>query len=86
MRTQDINNSGDGGVYAELIQNRAFQGDEVSASLFKPARLADTFDLDLPEDPQLVECHWRSQPVPTESDHTLICSAPYFHAGHRWQN
>lgn len=27
---EDINNSGDGGVYAELIQNRAFQGDEVS--------------------------------------------------------
>lgn len=27
---EDINNSGDGGVYAELIQNRAFQGDSVS--------------------------------------------------------
>lgn len=27
---QDINNSGDGGVYAELVQKRAFQGDEVS--------------------------------------------------------
>lgn len=27
---EDINNSGDGGVYAELIQNRAFQGDKVS--------------------------------------------------------
>lgn len=26
---EDINNSGDGGVYAELVQNRAFQGDEV---------------------------------------------------------
>ncbi|KAK4550251.1 hypothetical protein LTR36_003218 [Oleoguttula mirabilis] len=26
---EDINNSGDGGVYAELIQNRAFQGDTV---------------------------------------------------------
>lgn len=26
---EDINNSGDGGVYAELIQNRAFQGDEL---------------------------------------------------------
>lgn len=26
---EDINNSGDGGVYAELIQNRAFQGDEI---------------------------------------------------------
>ena len=24
---EDINNSGDGGVYAELVQNRAFQGD-----------------------------------------------------------
>jgi alpha-N-arabinofuranosidase len=24
-QTQDINNSGDGGIYAELIQNRAFQ-------------------------------------------------------------
>ena len=28
---EDINNSGDGGVYAELIQNRAFQGDEASS-------------------------------------------------------
>lgn len=28
---EDINNSGDGGVYAELIQNRAFQGNAVSA-------------------------------------------------------
>lgn len=27
---EDINNSGDGGVYAELIQNRAFQGSTVS--------------------------------------------------------
>lgn len=26
---EDINNSGDGGVYAELIQNRAFQGSTV---------------------------------------------------------
>lgn len=26
---EDINNSGDGGVYAELIQKRAFQGDEI---------------------------------------------------------
>ncbi|KAK5129202.1 hypothetical protein LTR08_003752 [Meristemomyces frigidus] len=26
---EDINNSGDGGVYAELIQNRAFQGDNI---------------------------------------------------------
>ncbi|KAF2764171.1 glycoside hydrolase [Teratosphaeria nubilosa] len=26
---EDINNSGDGGVYAELVQNRAFQGDPV---------------------------------------------------------
>jgi len=26
---EDINNSGDGGVYAELIQNRAFQGSEL---------------------------------------------------------
>lgn len=26
---EDINNSGDGGVYAELIQNRAFQGSEI---------------------------------------------------------
>ncbi|KAH9843359.1 Glycoside hydrolase family 51 protein [Teratosphaeria destructans] len=26
---EDINNSGDGGVYAELIQNRAFQGDSI---------------------------------------------------------
>jgi len=26
---KDINNSGDGGVYAELIQNRAFQGNAV---------------------------------------------------------
>nr|OQO24687.1 hypothetical protein B0A51_08866 [Rachicladosporium sp. CCFEE 5018] len=26
---EDINNSGDGGVYAELIQNRAFQGDGI---------------------------------------------------------
>ena len=26
---EDINNSGDGGVYAELVQNRAFQGDRI---------------------------------------------------------
>lgn len=26
---EDINNSGDGGVYAELVQNRAFQGDKI---------------------------------------------------------
>ncbi|KAK0906750.1 hypothetical protein LTR91_015190 [Friedmanniomyces endolithicus] len=26
---EDINNSGDGGVYAELIQNRAFQGNDI---------------------------------------------------------
>ena len=29
---EDINNAGDGGMYAELIQNRAFQGDEVGDS------------------------------------------------------
>ncbi len=29
---EDINNSGDGGVYAELIQNRAFQGNEIYPS------------------------------------------------------
>ncbi|CAK4031354.1 ABFa alfa-L-arabinofuranosidase-A [Lecanosticta acicola] len=29
---EDINNSGDGGVYAELIQNRAFQGDGIFPS------------------------------------------------------
>ena len=26
---EDINNSGDGGVYAELVQNRAFQGSSI---------------------------------------------------------
>ena len=26
---EDINHSGDGGVYAELVQNRAFQGDDI---------------------------------------------------------
>jgi alpha-N-arabinofuranosidase len=26
---EDINNSGDGGVYAELVQNRAFQGNTI---------------------------------------------------------
>lgn len=29
---EDINNSGDGGVYAELVQNRAFQGSGVSST------------------------------------------------------
>jgi len=29
---EDINNSGDGGVYAELVQNRAFQGNEIYPS------------------------------------------------------
>ncbi|KAK3114929.1 hypothetical protein LTR53_006257 [Teratosphaeriaceae sp. CCFEE 6253] len=29
---EDINNSGDGGVYAELVQNRAFQGNNVYPS------------------------------------------------------
>ncbi|KXT08640.1 hypothetical protein AC579_6558 [Pseudocercospora musae] len=29
---EDINNSGDGGVYAELVQNRAFQGDGIFPS------------------------------------------------------
>lgn len=36
---EDINNSGDGGVYAELIQNRAFQGDEVSSHLCQMDRV-----------------------------------------------
>jgi hypothetical protein len=29
---EDINNSGDGGVYAELVQNRAFQGSSIFPS------------------------------------------------------
>jgi len=29
---EDINHSGDGGIYAELIQNRAFQGDDIFPS------------------------------------------------------
>ncbi len=29
---EDINNSGDGGVYAELVQNRAFQGNTIDPS------------------------------------------------------
>jgi alpha-L-arabinofuranosidase len=29
---EDINNSGDGGVYAELVQNRAFQGSTIYPS------------------------------------------------------
>lgn len=29
---KDINNSGDGGVYAELVQNRAFQGNDIFSS------------------------------------------------------
>lgn len=29
---EDINNSGDGGVYAELVQNRAFQGNTIFPS------------------------------------------------------
>ncbi|RAL64970.1 hypothetical protein DID88_001560 [Monilinia fructigena] len=33
---EDINHSGDGGVYAELIQNRAFQGNREYASTLKP--------------------------------------------------
>jgi alpha-N-arabinofuranosidase len=30
--TQDINNAGDGGIYAELINNRAFQGSDLYPS------------------------------------------------------
>ncbi|OCL10938.1 glycoside hydrolase family 51 protein [Glonium stellatum] len=33
---EDINHSGDGGIYAELIQNRAFQGSTVIPSTIKP--------------------------------------------------
>lgn len=33
---EDINNSGDGGIYAELIQNRAFQGSEMIPSKLDP--------------------------------------------------
>ncbi|KAA8568268.1 hypothetical protein EYC84_008647 [Monilinia fructicola] len=33
---EDINHSGDGGIYAELIQNRAFQGNREYASTLKP--------------------------------------------------
>jgi len=38
---QDINNSGDGGVYAELIQNRAFQGNSVSRSIISSGDFAN---------------------------------------------
>jgi alpha-L-arabinofuranosidase len=33
---EDINNSGDGGIYAELIQNRAFQGSAQYPSTLSP--------------------------------------------------
>ncbi|THV46082.1 hypothetical protein BGAL_0418g00040 [Botrytis galanthina] len=33
---EDINHSGDGGIYAELIQNRAFQGNREFASTLEP--------------------------------------------------
>ncbi|KAF2656719.1 glycoside hydrolase family 51 protein [Lophiostoma macrostomum CBS 122681] len=33
---EDINQSGDGGIYAELIRNRAFQGDSVFPSTVEP--------------------------------------------------
>jgi alpha-N-arabinofuranosidase len=33
---EDINHSGDGGIYAELIQNRAFQGSRTFPSTLKP--------------------------------------------------
>ncbi len=33
---EDINHSGDGGIYAELIQNRAFQGNPVFPSTIEP--------------------------------------------------
>ncbi|CAG9950617.1 unnamed protein product [Clonostachys rosea f. rosea IK726] len=33
---EDINFSGDGGIYAELIRNRAFQGDEFTPSTLDP--------------------------------------------------
>ncbi|KAH8593964.1 glycoside hydrolase superfamily [Bisporella sp. PMI_857] len=33
---EDINHSGDGGLYAELIQNRAFQGGTVHPTVIKP--------------------------------------------------
>lgn len=36
MSLKDINHSGDGGIYAELIQNRAFQGNPVYPSTLKP--------------------------------------------------
>jgi alpha-N-arabinofuranosidase len=34
--SQDINQSGDGGIYAELIRNRAFQGSTVHPSAISP--------------------------------------------------
>lgn len=33
---EDINHSGDGGIYAELIQNRAFQGSTAHPSVIEP--------------------------------------------------
>ncbi|RDL30791.1 Uncharacterized protein BP5553_10136 [Venustampulla echinocandica] len=33
---EDINNSGDGGLYAELIKNRGFQGDSLTAASLSP--------------------------------------------------
>src|SRR4051794_35576779 len=33
---EDINHSGDGGIYAELIQNRAFQGSTAHPSVVEP--------------------------------------------------
>jgi alpha-N-arabinofuranosidase len=34
--SQDINHSGDGGIYAELIQNRAFQGSQYFLTVLEP--------------------------------------------------
>ena len=36
---EDINNSGDGCVYAELISNRAFQGDTVGRLILRSRQL-----------------------------------------------
>jgi alpha-N-arabinofuranosidase len=46
---EDINHSGDGGIYAELIQNRAFQGSSLYPSVIDPWTAVGAVSLSLSE-------------------------------------
>lgn len=58
---EDINHSGDGGLYAELIRNRAFQGSDVTLGQkkgFSGDRIIDSENKEVPWGPTLTA--WKS--------------------------